>query len=456
MTKKTILGQGAWYLVYGAGERTYIATTFAFDDANQLVSSTTDGVTTRYAYDAAGRMVREGSKRYTYGYLDKVMSVTDGDTTRTFTYHADGQLASATVGSALRGDSSAMVGAALRADRGRVGDAPLPETETFIWDGLALIQRGDEQFVNEPHVGGGNPVASSKGTSYFNDALGTTVGAKKDGKYSAAALTAFGENLSVDSPTPTQNSNFFTGKPYIEGLGHAFLMRNYRAGLAKWQTADPMGYPDGWNQLAYCGNRANVFVDKFGMWATGVSYAIVDNDVPWYVSSDRNQDNDMSLANKSDNYFAMSGEPLSKALVEYVQAQTGATATDFTVDSKYFPQIEADSGFAAVRTYVANKMSGVSPNKSVTFSKKTDHPATTLVSKDLNHAIHGVIFYLDGSIKADASGHWEGDLTVSFSDPYDFNASASDWKVRVWGRLYDHGWISKFNAIGAWTVHFAE
>ena len=95
----------------------------------------------------------------------------------------------------------------------------------------------------------------------FNDALGTTVGAKKDGKYSAAALTAFGEDLSVNSsgessrsPFPVPHSPFFTGKPYVEGLGHAFLMRNYRAGLAKWQSADPMGYPDGWNALAYCNN----------------------------------------------------------------------------------------------------------------------------------------------------------------------------------------------------------
>ena len=182
-------------------------------------------------------------------YLDKVLSVTDGDTKRTFTYHADGQLASATVGSALRADR---------------GATPLSETETFLWDGLALIQRGDEQFVNEPHVGGGNPVASSKGTSYFNDALGTTVGAKSNGKYSPAALTAFGENLSVGSPTPTQNSNFFTGKPFVEGLGHAFWMRNYRASLAKWQTADPMGYPDGWNQLAYCGNGVVSRIDYQG------------------------------------------------------------------------------------------------------------------------------------------------------------------------------------------------
>ncbi len=143
-------------------------------------------------------------------------------------------------------------------------DALFLAAETFLRNGLALIQRGDEQFMNEPHVGGGNPVASSKGTSYFNDALGTTVGSKSNGKYSAAALTAFGEDLTVHSPTPTQNSNFFTGKPFVEGLGHAFLMRNYRAGLAKWQTADPMGYPDGWNQLAYCGNGVTGAVDLWG------------------------------------------------------------------------------------------------------------------------------------------------------------------------------------------------
>ena len=232
-------------------------TTFAFDDANQLVSSTTDGVTTRYAYDAAGRMVREGNKTYRYGYLDKVLSVTDGDTTRTFTYHADGQLASATVGSALRADR---------------GATPLSETETFLWDGLALIQRGDEQFINEPHVGGGNPVASSKGTSYFNDMLGTTVGSKSNGKYSAAALTAFGEGTDADKA-------FFTGKPMVEGLGHAFLMRNYRAGLAKWQTADPMGYPDGWNQMAYCNNRVASSVDLFGC----STYGSEDVESEWYT-----------------------------------------------------------------------------------------------------------------------------------------------------------------------------
>ncbi len=240
MLKKTLrIGRGD-----SPSRPQYQTTTFTFDDANQLVSSTTDGVTTRYSYDAAGRLVREGSKTYRYGYLDKVLSVTDGDTTRTYTYHADGQLATATVG----GDH--------RAPRNT------PQTESFLWDGLALIQRGEEQFMNEPHVGGGNPIASSKGTSYFNDALGTTVGSKSNGKYSAAVLTAFGENHLTTEPPNHQT--FFTGKPMVEGLGHAFLMRNYRAGLAKWQTADPMGYPDGWNQLAYCGNGVVDSVDLWG------------------------------------------------------------------------------------------------------------------------------------------------------------------------------------------------
>ena len=39
--------------------------------------------------------------------------------------------------------------------------------------------------------------------SNSNDALGTTLGFKSNGKYSAAALTAFGEDLTVHSPTPT-------------------------------------------------------------------------------------------------------------------------------------------------------------------------------------------------------------------------------------------------------------
>ncbi len=192
---------------------------------------------------AAGRLVKEGDRTYRYGYLDKVLSMTDGKRSYAYAYHVDGQLA--------------------RADYGEGG------SEDFHWDGLALVRRGDESFVNEPHVGGGNPVVSSKGAAYFNDVLGTTVGVregrgssrlKSKRRYTAAALTAFG----VAALAPQGQQTFFTGKPEVEGLGYAFLYRNYRADLAKWQTADPLGYPDGWNQLSYCGNEVTSCIDYLG------------------------------------------------------------------------------------------------------------------------------------------------------------------------------------------------
>ena len=247
----------------------------------------------RYAYDAAGRLVREGEKTYRYCYLDKVLSVTDGKRSYAYAYHVDGQLARADYG---------------EGDGGRAG-SPLPAgSEAFLWDGLALVRRGDESFVNEPHAGDapkklcfggqprakrsarrarkgprGNPVVSSKGATYFNDVLGTTVGVREGRgaswkgakrRYTAAALTAFGEPVPVAATSHNSNirqfdhsiisAPFFTGKPQVEGLGRVFLCRNYRADLAKWQTADPLGYPDGWNQLAYCGNEVTRLIDFLG------------------------------------------------------------------------------------------------------------------------------------------------------------------------------------------------
>ena len=59
----------------------------AYDKANQLVTSTApDGKGTKYAYDAAGRMVKEGKRTYRYGYLDKVLSVKEGKTRITYGY----------------------------------------------------------------------------------------------------------------------------------------------------------------------------------------------------------------------------------------------------------------------------------------------------------------------------------------------------------------------------------
>ena len=135
--------------------------------------------------------------------------------------------------------------------------------ESFIWDGLALLKRGTTEYVNEPAVTGGNPILAN-GKGLFNDMLGNSLGVvgEKD-KFTSIKRDAFGETFE----NPAGNAyNMFTGKPQIGGLGYAFLFRNYRPNLGKWQTADPLGYPDGWNNLAYVNNHVTSSADLLGCW----------------------------------------------------------------------------------------------------------------------------------------------------------------------------------------------
>jgi len=76
----------------------------------------------------------------------------------------------------------------------------------------------------------------------------------KGGK--AVNMTAFGESADTNA--------MYTGKPYIGELGFTFLFRNYRSDYGKWQTTDPLGYPDGWNNLAYVNNGVTDYVDNLG------------------------------------------------------------------------------------------------------------------------------------------------------------------------------------------------
>ena len=190
-----------------------------------------------YEADAAGRLVKEGNREYQYGWLDKVLQMSEGaEMVRSYSYHMDGQLASASDGRRV---------------------------ETFLWDGLALIRRDGTNYLNEPAITGGNPVMAGDKV-LFNDLLGSTLGAKSAAGYAPSKMTAFGESADT--------SVFFTGKPQVDGLGYAFLFRNYRSDQGKWQTADPLGYPDGWNNFAYVNNGVTTNID----WLGGESNYVID------------------------------------------------------------------------------------------------------------------------------------------------------------------------------------
>ena len=206
-------------------------TRFVYDAANQLVSRTDKSGTTAFAYDAAGRLVREGDRRFVYGNDGHVSRVLEGGAVvASFDYFLDGQVAAVYA-------------------RGR--------TERFLWDGLAMVARGSRTFLNEPAATGGNPVASM-GRSFLNDMLGSTVGVhdRKARTRTAVSMTLFGETDADEA--------YFTGKPELPELGYAFLVRSYRADLGKWQTRDPLGYPDGWNAMAYCNNSTTAYIDWLG------------------------------------------------------------------------------------------------------------------------------------------------------------------------------------------------
>ena len=210
------------------GDKVY---TYKYDTANQLVSMESAEGLREYIYDMAGRLIEEKFNgktdvKYTYGYLDKVTEVNRKGKITKFVYDGTGMLASK-----ISSDG---------------------KVENWMWDGLALIRRGKDIHVNEPHISGGVPIVSrtSNGIQYHeSDFLGTTLWSidAKGNVVSFQNDTIFG-----DGSIKTNRCARFTGKPYDEDLqAFVFPFRNYDEKSARWRSADPAGYPDGLNQHFY-------------------------------------------------------------------------------------------------------------------------------------------------------------------------------------------------------------
>lgn len=230
-------------------------TSFEYDAANQLKQRTdAEGVHT-FTYDRAGRLTEEALNgqsvaRYTYGYLDKVTAVErKGQTTR-FRYNADGMLIEK--------------------------QYPDGKIEKWSWDGLGLVARGDERYINEPHASGGTPVMSltSKGVRYHtSDYLGTTLCStdaqgKVTDRYEG---TAYGQGGGLQEDPSAR----FTGKPYDKDLGaFVFPFRNYDAKNVRWMSVDPSGFPDGSNVHVYSSNPS-AEIDPLGLSLNTAQWAVV-------------------------------------------------------------------------------------------------------------------------------------------------------------------------------------
>ena len=218
---------------------------YTYDTGNQLMEMESPYGKREYYYNHAGRLITEKLNgeidvEYKYGYLDKVIEVNRRGKITKFAYDGLGMLAQKTF------------------DDG--------STEIWVWDGLALICRGSDIYVNEPHVSGGVPIISktAEGVRYHeHDFLGTTLWST-DTKGNIVKdyqdTTIFGEG-SIQK----DRSARFTGKPYDEDLqAYVFPYRNYDASTARWCSSDPAGYPDGINQHFYAA-VPTVSIDILGL-----------------------------------------------------------------------------------------------------------------------------------------------------------------------------------------------
>lgn len=223
------------------GDKVY---TYKYDTANQLALMESAEGLREYIYDMAGRLIEEKLNgktdvKYTYGYLDKVTEVNRRGNITKFVYDGVGMLASK-----ISSDG---------------------KVENWMWDGLALIRRGKDLHVNEPHISGGVPIVSrtSNGIQFHeSDFLGTTLWSidTKGNVVSFQNDTIFG-----DGTIKTNRCARFTGKPYDEDLqAFVFPCRNYDEKSARWRSSDPIGFPDGINQHFYAAVPTISF-DVFGL-----------------------------------------------------------------------------------------------------------------------------------------------------------------------------------------------
>ncbi|CAN5674957.1 hypothetical protein BH11VER1_BH11VER1_32230 [soil metagenome] len=346
-----------------------------YDKANQLVSSERveatppslgfhgkKGELTEFTYDKAGRMTREKSETlnlkpstatYTYGYLDKVLKVDRDGQTAQFHYGADGML---------------------------LGKTKNGQTESWTWDGLALLSRGDETYVNEPHLTGGVPIIATrpkmKQTALgatkaegdeadeilLSDYLGTTLDTLDSEETtsslspppsslnSTGLLTSYGGSTSSgleSSSPPSSVSPRFTGKPYDADLGaHVFPFRNYRSDTGGWTTADPSGFPDGPNQHYYA-PVATSGLDVYGLF----SISKITPDSPTANSQGSFGGNNYAFTAKASDLVTLTGFSASdlSALASYngysfSNASSGMGSATATIGF-YGVKIQSDPDF---------------------------------------------------------------------------------------------------------------
>jgi RHS repeat-associated protein len=244
------------------------ATTYAYNDANQLTSSVTNGATTTYTYDRWGRLATRSVGTYsaTYGWRfgDKLKSVTStipGESA-SVAYNYDG------LG---KRRCKQVNGGGLTWWRWGLGWETLAQyndaNTDWTIEGFAqfnVVKDFMHPLAEATLLPGQTPPNGSYGYLAL-DHLSNARAVFNQSKTQTGSMEfyPYGQRLSTSGTLPY---NQFTAKPYDteDGL-YYFPYRYYRPAMDRWISADPLGTVDGPNVYGYVNGQALRHADAKGL-----------------------------------------------------------------------------------------------------------------------------------------------------------------------------------------------
>jgi RHS repeat-associated protein len=243
----------------------------------------------------------------------------------------------------------------------------------------------------------------------------------------AAIYARAGRRLRVASAVG--NPYFFTGRrlDFETGLYYS-RARMYSPNLGRFLQTDPIGYADGINWYAYCGNNPIILTDPFGLLpgltinpggskATAQTY---DSTMRWLYTGDWNaSDSVYNGAREAAAAWLYETSPVRGAFVSVGKGNiVGASVTgSWTMDSGY-------GITGVVRTRVGNNNGRLGYERGVSWSQENGFSDTGRVSVT-HQNVHGKLTR-DGNLRLGINyGVGSGGFVIN---PSKFGGLINEWK----------------------------